>query len=240
MAMTSEEIIAGLIMVGEQDFAHVRQCLKAAGFALPRDGETALAWCKRQAQEGSAEGQYLFASFLFLGLFCDKDDNAAIEWFQRAADQRYAPAIKRLSGFYAEGWGTLQANPTKSLQLLHEAINMGYAPAMASLAVQYDHGLGVPQSRELAMKYFRDAAVLGDAYSQCALGLKLLEDSKSDPAKEREGLAWVWRAAKQDYASAHRQLGYFYKSGDHGLPEDQVQSRYHHDLADKLETGEAQ
>lgn len=74
-------------------------------------------------------------------------------------------------------------------------------------------------NKQEAYSYFKEAAAYGDAEGQYLLGLMDLEGDGVTRNTET-GLAWIKKAAEQDYTPAQNKLGFLYLSGRHGVKKD--------------------
>lgn len=94
----------------------------------------------------------------------------------------------------------------------------GDAAAQHNLAVLYDHGQGVPEDDELALKWYRRAAENGHAASQYTLGL-IYSKGHGVQRDMREALDWYQQAAEQGHVESQYILGVLYDFGK-GVPRD--------------------
>jgi TPR repeat protein len=104
----------------------------------------------------------------------------------------------------------LSSSDVAQLQSKGEA---GDASSQLALGRAYQDGNGVPQSDELAAKWYRKAAEQGNATAQNNLGIMYRAGSGVEKSKE-EALKWYRKAARQGYASAIFNLGAAYYNGD--------------------------
>ncbi len=96
----------------------------------------------------------------------------------------------------------------------------GDAPAQLALGVAYGDGNGVPQSDELAAKWYRKAAEQGNATAQNNLGIMYRTGRGVEKSKE-EAVRWYRKGTKQKNANAMFNLAASYYNGD-GVPTDYV------------------
>ena len=75
--------------------------LYLGGYGVARDEAAAMAWFRKAAERGHANGQFSLAS-LYYGR---KEYSPAASWYRRAAEQGNALAQIRLARMYAEGPG---------------------------------------------------------------------------------------------------------------------------------------
>jgi TPR repeat protein len=89
------------------------------------------------------------------------DDNEAVKWFRRAAEQQYASAQNQLGMMYEKGRGVPQ-DFVKAADWYRKAAERGYGGAQNNLAIAYALGQGVPKDLIEAYKWFALAATHGD------------------------------------------------------------------------------
>ena len=93
-----------------------------------------------------------------------------------------------------------------ALALLESAAGSGNADAARFLALAYDgYGEGVPQSHETAMRWYEEAARLGDAHSCFVVGVELFDGET--PEGWPRGLELIERAAERGFPPACGYLG---------------------------------
>lgn len=85
-------------------------------------------------------------------------------------------------------------------------------------AEKYSWGEGVPQDYDEAVKWYRKAAVHGDATAQYNLGF-FYDQGKGVSQDYAEAVEWYRKAAEQGYAAAQNNLGVCYYAGK-GVPQD--------------------
>lgn len=111
-----------------------------------------------------------------------------MQWYRRAADQRYAIAQNNLGLMYDNGRGVPQ-DYAQAVLWYRKAADQGAAGAQYNLGLMYFKGQGVPQDYAQAVMWFRKAADQGAATAQLTLGLMYAEG---------------WWGVPQDYAQAYR------------------------------------
>ena len=84
--------------------------------------------------------------------------------------------------------------------------------------LMHDHGTGVPQDFNEAVKWYRLAAEQGYAYAQFNLGA-IYSEGEGVPQDNEEAMKWYRLAAAQGDAYAQVNLGAMYSNG-HGVPQD--------------------
>jgi localization factor PodJL len=98
------------------------------------------------------------------------DQDLAVRWFERAAQQGIAPALYRLGSLYEKGQG-VKKDLNKARTLYLQAADKGNAKAVHNLAVLYAEGIDGKPDYRTASQWFRKAADRGVADSQYNLGI---------------------------------------------------------------------
>jgi hypothetical protein len=104
-----------------------------------------------------------------------KDEAAAVQWYQAAAEQGDVYAMTELGAHLRLGQGVAW-NEAQAMQWFAKAAQRGYVPAETSLAVGYQNGLGRDagqgkQDYQRAAYWYGRAANQGDGYAQLNLGV---------------------------------------------------------------------
>jgi L-asparaginase/Glu-tRNA(Gln) amidotransferase subunit D len=123
--------------------------------------EKGFALYKKAAELGSAQAQHFVANCYRFGLATTKDENEAVHWYRKAADQDYLQSIYALAEFHMWGSYGVEKSTEKAVQLWHKAAETGDVIAQHSLGNLYLEGLYVEQNREEAIKWYRKAAQQG-------------------------------------------------------------------------------
>ena len=63
----------------------------------------------------------------------DQSDDEAVQWYQKAADQGFAPAQHNLGTMYCTGKGGLTQSNAKARELYQKAADQGFDRAQAKL-----------------------------------------------------------------------------------------------------------
>lgn len=106
-----------------------------SGSGVNQNLEEAERWYKKAAETNSPEGQfYLGTLYRSKGKYLQ-----AIEWLEKAADQKYAPALYRLGKMYDNGEGA-NKNHDKAYGYFEEAAKMGHVFAQREVAVKMIKG----------------------------------------------------------------------------------------------------
>jgi TPR repeat protein len=103
---------------------------------------------------------------------------------------------------------------------LREWKAQGSAVAQNNVGSMYEHGQGVTQDYQEAVKWYRLSAAQGEAVAQSNLG-GMYRDGKGVLQDYREALKWFRMAASQGNATAQASLGAMYGTG-RGVIQDDV------------------
>src|SRR5688500_8564601 len=134
---------AGLTAFNRKDFAHAFS-----------------EWIE-SAKAGDAHAQHGLGMLYEMGQGVPyADPKAASEWYRKAADQNYAPAINNLARLFADGRGVKQDVP-KAIELWSKAAEAGNTTARFNLGLQYAAGVGVKKDLKKAAEYLLQAAESG-------------------------------------------------------------------------------
>lgn len=93
------------------------------------------------------------------GLGVKKDDGQAVAWYRKAADQGNAISQKALGLMYELGKGVRENWPEAFR--LYSLSATTYSEGAFQVARMFEFGMGVPQNRAQAIKWFKKAAELG-------------------------------------------------------------------------------
>ena len=116
------------------------------------------------------EAQYELGLCYAEGRGVIKDEDQAVFWCRKAAEQGYAKAQHHLAYYLHFGIGVAK-NLSEALELYRKASEQGYGPASTSLGIYYDNRayFGHCGYNE-GLKWFRKGAAQGDAPSMEYLG----------------------------------------------------------------------
>lgn len=159
------------------------------------------------AQQGNAQAMNSLGRYYMDGLGVKKDLNKAKDLFEGALKGGNREAENNLKKLQQ----LLPADAVKTSTDTKVAAKGKNTETLLEKAKNYWHGKeGVKQDKELAMKYYEEAAKKGNAEAQYTFGFC------SNP----ENYEWIEKAADQGYTLAQVRVGYAYWKGIHGYPQD--------------------
>lgn len=131
-----------------------------------QDVERALAAARINAAAGDVVAQFSLGALLYYGA----DDTAqAIDWFRKAAAQKYAPAEFQIGQLYDFGFGVTQ-NDVEALAWYRKAAEHGSAAGQRAVGDFYWKGRGVLANATEAANWYRRGADGDDVRAQYQLG----------------------------------------------------------------------
>jgi TPR repeat protein len=163
------------------------------------------------AQQEDPAAQYLLGKLYSSGEGVPLNEELAIEWWRKAAEQGLGPAQNELGVALADGWG-VERDPQQAVAWLRKAAEQGMTTAQVNLGLMYLNGVGVRRSETEAVKLFRQAAEQGMGWAQYYLGIAYAEGRGVTPNRAL-AVQWTRRAAEQDYTQAQVSMGVFYMQG---------------------------
>ena len=168
---------------------------------------TNIDWFQAEAKKGGADAQTNLAECYVYGLGKTKEFTdlsrryeLAMQYYQLAADQKFAVAEYGLGKCYENTWDLTQA--VKYYQL---AANQGHSDAQYDLAVCYKQGKGVKRDLGEAVKYYQLAADQGNSSAQYSLGICYQRGSGTNQ-DDAQAVKYFQLAANQEHADAQLRL----------------------------------
>ncbi len=165
-----------------------------------------------------------------------KNDQEAVRWLRKAADQGHAEAMTRLAQMYANGQG-LNKDEAEAARWYRKAADQNYSDAILSLGVLYEGGRGVPRDEAEAARLYRKAAGQGNANAMHNLGL-LYAAGRGVPQDDAQAVDWYRKAADEGVAVSISNLAFMYEVG-RGVAKDEAQAFSFYQKAANLNQGGA-
>ena len=126
--------------------------------------------------------------------------DAAIQWWQKSAEQGQVYAQNALGQFYFRGeypGDTNHVNFAEAAKWFRRAAEQGYAPAMSTLGYMYQYSIGVGHDWSQALQWNRRAAERGDAAGQDNLGQMYENGNAGLPRDLVQAYKWFWLSEQQ-------------------------------------------
>jgi len=185
-----------------------------------------LTFWQQAAQEGQAIAQGLLAGCYdsgigvalaqfnlgvedYYGERVTKNENEAVIWFSKAAEQGLALAQFNLGVMYYSGQGVTK-NENEAVILFKKAAEQGLAQAQFNLGLSYAEGIGTTKDESKAVGWYMKAAEQGDVDAQYHLGIAY--ENGEGVAKDKEQAIICYRkAAELGNVDAQANLKAIYK-----------------------------
>jgi TPR repeat protein len=139
----------------------------------------------------------------------------AIQWAERARALGNASGTNLLYMIYGKGYGVPVDSP-KALGYLREAVDHGDMGAKVNYAIMlYSGSPEVPRDRDLAAKYFLEAAQRENPVTIAVyyLGLIKFKGEAGQPKDQKGGMELIRMAAEQGVSEAQQDVGRSYEHG---------------------------
>ncbi len=181
---------------------------------LPQDAAKAAELYRIAVDNGVEAAQPLLGYLYLNGLGVPRDAAQAQYWFKRTAlSQVGLPDELRLSVPKATlGRRGVPEELKKELQWVRE-VEEGDAARQFELALQLRDGSGLPQDREVAFDWARQAADKGLVEASYELAQWYISGAYGEKDAKR-GLLWLEEAARADYVPAQVDLGLRFATGE--------------------------
>lgn len=158
------------------------------------------------ALEGDPAAQTLIAEIYSRGLGVKPDLATAVEWYEKAAEQKVPEAIFQLAMIMLDG-GEQFGDAERAYRLMQEAADTGHRLAQFNFAQMVLSREPGREGVERAVSYFRRAAEAGLADAQYAMAQVYLANAGGIAVDQAEARRWLEKAAAQGYDTAQVDLG---------------------------------
>lgn len=171
-------------LAAEEDAA----ALSARGDVAYNRGDVmdAIQWYRQAADLGDSHAQ------VRLGYIYDKaeENERAVTWYRKAADQGDPAGQRGLAEMYASGEG-VERDMERALSLMEKAAEQDFLPSILFLAATFERGAeGVAVDLAVSLKYWRQAAELGDQQAMLRISKAYRNGELSLGADETEAARW--------------------------------------------------
>lgn len=173
---------------------------------------TALNLATPLALQGDAAAQTLIGEIYSRGLGVRRDLATAIEWYEKAAEQKVPEALFQLAMILHDG-GEEFGDKARAARLIAEAADAGHGLAQFNFAQML---AGDPRTLERAAAYYEKAAKAGLADAQYAMAEIRLQGVAGRTADPAEARRWLALAAAQNHDTAQIALGTLLVEGGGG------------------------
>jgi len=160
----------------------------------------------RSAELGNPIAQYNLAMMYSNGESVYVDYQQAVYWFNKSAQQEFAPAQYRLGEMYYFEKGGLSRDLGKAVELFKKAAEQHDPDALMNLAMLSGTGEGVPHDTEKALFWIKQARKSGnDSAPDYQKMLATSVDGKF--TEDQQTRFWIEKAAELGIREAQIELG---------------------------------
>lgn len=184
------------------------------GLGVRQNDQEAFKWFMKAGEQKNGEAQFKLGELYAEGRGVRQNRSLAVEWFARAAAQGHTNAQESLCDLYYLAPGYLDEMPKDhaTFEQFKTQADQGQAWAQNVLGELYFAGLGVPEDRAEALKWFQASAKGGNVYGMvnvgnvCSGGIKGLQNDNA-------AAKWYRTAAELGFTEAQYLLGRMYEDG---------------------------
>ena len=230
----STQVREGMLLVARSPADHLQECISWLEQRIrqqPRGGRG-----DANALTSPAHACVALAGLLWQGLAVARDQAAARQLWQAAADAGNAAAQLALAVIHLEG-DSVKQDVAKGLQLLRSAVAQGHAPALARLGQELETGLRIPGDTAQAVSLLTRASAAGNAHATYRLAWmhRIGKGARHDMGR---CVALLAQAAAAGFAQAQYELAMHCSTGD-GVPQDDERAAWWLERAVQNDHGEA-
>jgi TPR repeat protein len=157
----------------------------------------------------------------FYGIGRKKNYSKAFKYLFPAATFGIQHAQNLIGQCYFYGFGVIKSEKSSFDWYRKAALNSNKLPkrkeikrtTFCNLAIAYDQGAGISVNSQLAFKYFKKSAEMGDIWAQCNLGLFYFQ-GRGTKMNYVLAIKWTRNAAKRGDSLAQYNLGLAFKNGE--------------------------
>jgi len=150
-----------------------------------------------------------------------QDDEQAVFWYRKSAEQGHASGQNNLGLMYANGRGVKQ-DDEQAVFWYRKSAEQGHASGQNNLGFMYDKGRGVKQDDIQAVFWYRKSAEQGHAFGQNNLGF-MYDKGRGVKQDDEQAVFWYRKVAEQGDALGQYYLGQMYAKGQ-GVEQDDEQA----------------
>lgn len=180
----------------------------------------AMAWLNASAQQNFDPAERTLGDLYLMppdGSLPNED--LALTWYSKAADQDNTFAQQQLGWLYANG-SVVPRNYVLARQWYEKAAAHGNTTAMVALGNLNYNGLGISKDLSQSFQWYSQAAQRGDLVGQSDLA-SLYANGEGVAQDWATAFSWQQKSAMQGYPHAQAFLGWWYHNG-HSVPKNDI------------------
>ena len=163
------------------------------GVELPRDETGAARWYRIAAEHGNAEAQVRYGLMLKDGRGTAQNPGEALQWLERAAQQKSGLAMFTLGYAYQKGILGQQVDVKKAIQWYEGAATQGHPGAMVNLGLMQMDGTAGPPNFQKAYFWFYMADAFKIPQAKAGIATASSHLSSKEIAKTQDAVGAWWQ-----------------------------------------------
>jgi TPR repeat protein len=180
----------------------------------------------KAAERSELDSWFALGDAFNLGRGTARDRNAAIKWFQRAAESGHARSMVRLG--VCLSYPESPAGLSRAVEWFLKAADKGDSWGMMRLGFCNRDGRGVPVDYKKAVEWFVKAAEAGDRHARVAAG-KVYFYHLADPER---ALRWLLKAAEAGCTEGYFEIALLYDNRKSRVFNPVAAARWYHVVAE--------
>ncbi len=160
---------------------------------------------QEEAERSNAKSQYALASHYEDGKGVEENQDEALKWYHKAADQNLIEALSTLGLKYDTG-RNVRRDDVEAVTWYRKAAEQGDAWSQTSLGYKYLNGTGLSRDLQQGVKWLTVAAEQGEPQAQYYLGI-CYQDAVGVPRNRIQAYKWLNLSASYQSSRDLRALG---------------------------------
>lgn len=170
-------------------------------------GQLTIVELKNLADKGDPQAQTELGLRFFNGTGVLKDEQEAVEWWRKAAEQGSPGAECNLGVYYSSSLGQgVPKDAQEAVKWYRKAAEQNWPAAEHDLGVAYGKGLGVAENKDEEFRWMQKSAEQGYVLAEVRMGS--LYSSGGDKQDYSEAIKWFRKATDKGNAEGEFGLGY--------------------------------
>ncbi|KAG0080600.1 hypothetical protein BGZ90_011867, partial [Linnemannia elongata] len=164
------------------------------------------------ADQGDVQAQVALGDRFKDGRQVERDHQAAMDWYTKAADRGHPRARFNIGLLYEQGQDGVPQDHAKAFEWFLKSAVQGYVDAQAKVSQAYADGASVPKDNIEAMEWLVRAAENGHAEAQYNMG-SAYEKGQGVPQSNTRSFEWYLKSADQGLAEAQARVANAFEDG---------------------------
>lgn len=172
------------------------------GVGVERNSENAAKWCRKAADAGLEDAIFDMGMLYVTGIGVEQSAKSAFKWFRKGAERGHPTCLYKFGQCYKLGFGVDKDEDeaskwqNKAVTAWRASANSGDTGSMVRLAELYMEGDVVELDKEVAAKWYRKGAELGNVTAQYKLAT-CYHNGEGIEEDQEEAAKWMLKAAEK-------------------------------------------